>query len=169
MLENGATLPNVKTVPFFQGHGVVTDTILKTGDSLMTIPKQLLLTDFTARQGSTLARQMSKWLNYLRDDPGQLFLTLFLLEHMLGFKGSTIGHHFFQPYFDILPSSLEAYASIPATWTQAELALLKETSMAYNAAVSYKRNCMNDYDVFASVRGNSVVCQMSNPLTLCAS
>ena len=124
----------------------------------MTIPKQLLLTDFTARQGSTLARQMSKWLNYLRDDPGQLFLTLFLLEHMLGFKGSTIGHHFFQPYFDILPSSLEAYASIPATWTQAELALLKETSMAYNAAVSYKRNCMNDYDVFASVRGNSVVC-----------
>ena len=99
MLENGATLHNVKTVPFFQGHGVVTDTILKTGDSLMTIPKQLLLTDFTARQGSTLARQMSKWLNYLRDDPGQLFLTLFLLEHMLGFKGSTIVHLFFSAVF----------------------------------------------------------------------
>ena len=121
----------------------------------MTIPQNLFITDLTSLNGSTLAKKMQTFLNEMiaQEYFPQMYISLYLLEHMLGSNSSKIDKHFFQPYFDILPKSLEAFSSIPVTWSKEDLALLKETSMVYNDAVFFNENCKNNYELFSSVSG----------------
>ena len=152
MLANGATFPKLKTVTFSEGYrGMIAETNLSKGDSVMKIPQHLLLTDLTAMNDSTLVNQMQSFLDDVIDEHGHMNITLYMLEHMLGFNSSKTGKNFFQPYFDILPQSLEAYSGIPSTWSQEDLTLLNETSVAYTEAVTWKVELLHDYDVFSSV------------------
>ena len=152
MLANGATFPSLKTVTLLEGYrGVVAESNLVKGANVISIPQHLFLTDRTAMKGSTLVNQMQEFLDEVINDHAQVYITLYLLEHMIGFNGSETGHSFFQPYFDSLPQSLEAFGSIPATWSLEELTLLNETSTAHTAAVSYQTTRRRDYAVFVSV------------------
>ena len=152
MLANGATLTSLKTVTFSEGYrGMVAESNLVKGDIVMKIPQHLLLTDRTAMHDSVLVNQMHDFIDDVESFHPQLYLTLYLLEHMLGFNSSETGNSFFQPWFDILPQSLEAYSSIPVTWSQEDLTLLKETSTAYNKAVALKKTSLHDYELFSSV------------------
>ena len=90
----------------------------------------------------------------VKDDHDQVSITLYLLEHMLGFDSFETGNSFFQPYFDTLPKSLEAFSSMPVTWNQKDMALLHKSPMAYLAAVRYKKDRRHDYEVFSLVGGS---------------
>ena len=120
---------------------------------MISIPQHLLLTDRTAMKGSTLVNQMQDFLTEVKDDHSQVYITLYLLEHMLGFNLSETGNSFYQPYFDMLPQSLDDFSSNPATWSPEDLTLLDETSAAHKEAISFKKNCMHDYELFSSVSG----------------
>ena len=119
----------------------------------MSIPQKLFITDLTAMKSSTLGHHMQDFLNKVVGDHAQVYLTLYLLEHMLGFNLSETGNSFYQPYFDMLPQSLDDFSSNPATWSPEDLTLLDETSAAHKEAISFKKNCMHDYELFSSVSG----------------
>jgi len=136
LLENGARFPDLylKKYGDSEVRGVHAVRPIAPFQCIIQIPLACLITDEMGRD-SKLGRKLFS-LNYSLSTPNLIAVLLYILETRED------PHHFFQPYYAVLPKSYETF---PIFYPEEELAQL-EGSPLLDDIEDRKRNMKADYD-----------------------
>ena len=150
MKEQGIQCDDIEIAilpPGYRGLKALRD--FEIGEEVMVAPYSVLLSSDVAQE-----RPMSQlFLEHVDELPsgsvGYTLLMLYLLEFMVDRRTE---HHYYRPFFDILPEDLSYFESLPGTWSDEEAwELLGETSESYYYRETQRQEYEDDYNFLLSI------------------